>query len=529
MKTVLPYKFYRTLILIVLFIPLSSLYSQKNKKDALFKALRTQTSDTGKVKALNDLAWELKTNNVDTAIIISSQALALAENLKWEKGIATSKRGLGVCNRLKGNYAEALNYLLSALETYTKIKDKSGISAILGNIGIVYKNQSDYPKALEYYFKALKMAEELKDKEEVARHLANIGLAFLNQGNFDKAREYSLKALKMYEAMGDNEGIERCYGGIGNVFAQEGSLAMEKGNVSLAMEGKFPKALEYYSKGLKMQEVLNNKSAIALYLSNTAIIYKSQALAEKNPVKKTELFNNALDNNFKALKLNEEIHNKIAIGNNFNNIGVIYLESAERSPLGNSKLKKAEEYLLKGLAIHTKIGALNFIKIAEHHLSVLYSKMNKHQLAFEHIKKYINVRDSLFNTENRKKSMRAEMNFEFEKKEAIARLEHEKKEAVAKAKQEKEKQQHKIILISVLACLGLMIGFAIILLRAYTQKKKSNHVITLQKLEVEKQKEMVEQKQKEILDSIHYAKRIQSALLTSETYINRNLQRQLKG
>lgn len=39
----------------------------------------------------------------------------------------------------------------------------------------------------------------------------------------------------------------------------------------------------------------------------------------------------------------------------------------------------------------------------------------------------------------------------------------------------------------------------------------------------EKQKELVQEKQKEILDSITYAKRIQSALLTSDEYINKHL------
>ena len=46
---------------------------------------------------------------------------------------------------------------------------------------------------------------------------------------------------------------------------------------------------------------------------------------------------------------------------------------------------------------------------------------------------------------------------------------------------------------------------------------------------IEKQKELVEEKQKEILDSIRYAKRIQDALLTSQTYIERNIKRLRKS
>ncbi len=48
--------------------------------------------------------------------------------------------------------------------------------------------------------------------------------------------------------------------------------------------------------------------------------------------------------------------------------------------------------------------------------------------------------------------------------------------------------------------------------------------VVKQKDEAEKQKALVEEKQKEILDSIHYAKRIQNALLASDDLLNKNLQ-----
>ena len=51
---------------------------------------------------------------------------------------------------------------------------------------------------------------------------------------------------------------------------------------------------------------------------------------------------------------------------------------------------------------------------------------------------------------------------------------------------------------------------------AYRQKNKANEIIS-------HQKQLVEEKQREILDSIHYAKRIQIALLPTEKYIKRTL------
>ncbi len=42
---------------------------------------------------------------------------------------------------------------------------------------------------------------------------------------------------------------------------------------------------------------------------------------------------------------------------------------------------------------------------------------------------------------------------------------------------------------------------------------------------IEEQKKMVEEKQKDILDSIHYAKRIQESLLPSVKYIGKTITR----
>ncbi len=53
--------------------------------------------------------------------------------------------------------------------------------------------------------------------------------------------------------------------------------------------------------------------------------------------------------------------------------------------------------------------------------------------------------------------------------------------------------------------------------------ERSFKFMAIQQAKIEKQKELVEEKQKEIIDSIHYAKRIQIALLPSEKYIARRL------
>lgn len=49
--------------------------------------------------------------------------------------------------------------------------------------------------------------------------------------------------------------------------------------------------------------------------------------------------------------------------------------------------------------------------------------------------------------------------------------------------------------------------------------------VMAQKAEIENKNVLLEEKQKEIIDSIHYAKRIQNSLLTSEKYIRKHLKK----
>ena len=113
------------------------------------------------------------------------------------------------------------------------------------------------------------------------------------------------------------------------------------------------------------------------------------------------------------------------------------------------------------------------------------------------------------------------MNYEFEKKQAEEKLAQEKKDVISDAELKQQKQQRNYFIAGFI----LMLALAFFIFRGYRQKQKANLALADKNFTIEEQKKMVEVKQKEILDSIHYAKRIQKAIITSEYYINKNLQR----
>jgi hypothetical protein len=86
------------------------------------------------------------------------------------------------------------------------------------------------------------------------------------------------------------------------------------------------------------------------------------------------------------------------------------------------------------------------------------------------------------------------------------------------------KQQRYIIYLFVFLGIFLMV-VVFIIYKNSLQRKKFTAIILAQKNEVEQQKNIVEEKQKEIIQSIFYAKRIQDSLLPNRSYIERNLKK----
>jgi serine phosphatase RsbU (regulator of sigma subunit) len=129
---------------------------------------------------------------------------------------------------------------------------------------------------------------------------------------------------------------------------------------------------------------------------------------------------------------------------------------------------------------------------------------------------YINLKDSLSDADTRQQfaEMQAKLDNTVQKNE----IEILQKNKLIDA--EKDRRKNLIIYFGA----GAIILFSVLLIiifRGYNQKKKINIVITEQKKEVELQRNIVELKNREIVDSINYAQRIQQAILLPESEIQK--------
>jgi len=189
-------------------------------------------------------------------------------------------------------------------------------------------------------------------------------------------------------------------------------------------------------------------------------------------------------------------------------------------------LDRALKYAKEGNLLALELNSKEKIKTSHETLYKIYDAKNQKDLALFNYIKYIEARDSVFNEENTKKITRSEMQFDFDKKLGIDSVKNAEVTLREKIRHEEEIKQQRIYTYSGVIGFAFMIIIAGISFKAFKTKQKANIIISAQKNEVEKQKDiiaeqkqLVEEHQKEIIDSITYAKRIQQAILPSEKLI----------
>jgi len=489
--------------------------------------------DTSLARAYVALSEILYISNIDTlkslcykSKIIAETSLLKNNSKKVKKSLqitlATALNNIGYVYSIKGQVKEALAYYSRSLKITEEVGDKEGIALSLNSMGVLCDNQGLSKEALTYYLRSLKIREEIGGKEGMASILNNIGFLYNNKGQVKEALDYHSRSLKIREEIGDKQGIAGSLINIGAIYRNQGQVK---------------ECLTYYNRSLKIYEDTENKMGVATTLNNTAAIYSSQ-----NKIKE------ALDYYNRSLKIYEEIGYQVGIAAALINIGSIYIDQGRvkealayhnrslqiykemgykkgiascLSSIGNilnkqGNLKETLFYGQKSLSISQEIGSPFNIKKASNLLSKVYEKQGQGMKALEMYKLHITMKDSLHNKETKKASAQQQAKYEYEKKKAVDDIENDKLLAIEQ--EEQEKQQ--ILTVSITIGLALVTFFLIFVFNRLRITKKQKDVIEEQKIEVERQKEVVEvahdeleEKNQEIMDSIVYAKRIQSAIL----------------
>lgn len=555
------------IVLVMLYVvAFYSARAQKNYADSLKSVLPFAISDTEKVKILNKIAnYYLVRTAYEMGLPYARTALKLAEHTGQPKRIAYQQTVIVAFLGGVKNTDSALNYGKQAQKYYDANTDKKAQLLLHNNMAVTYDASQQITAAIDEYAKVLSLAGELRDSATLHDTYNSTGRIYDNNGEYDLAIQYYNKALAVSAARKKYMDVIGDYVEIGNIHGRQGisptalqayfsALKVNEENVKLdraeaiiyvnigniynGLQHDTLSAMKYYRNALKSFEKANDKAHLAVLLGNIGNIYM-----EAGDYKKAEYYEllsrdklielkdaqnmaicyinlgefytkvkdypQALDYYNKGFELQEQ--SGFTEGQCYTLSGLCTLYSL----MGNDK--KAEECGEAGFTIARNTNLIRGIKDLGKILSDLYEKDKQPAKALYYFKQYQVAKDSMDNKEASKKLIQSELNYEYAQKQQEDKLKEEKKDAL-----NAEMARHEKVIRNVyLGGFFIVLLLTILILRNFIRVRKANKVITEQKAEVEEQKSIVEQKNRDITDSINYAKRIQHAMLpTIQTWNN---------
>lgn len=357
------------------------------------------------------------------------------------------------------------------------------MSSAYSNFGSIADDGGKYAEALQNYLIALKLKEEIGDEEGQAVVLNNAALILTEMGDHKKALEYFFRAVEMNKRLNLTFLLTKNYNNIGNLYFNEENYEL---------------ALEYYEKSLKLKISIDDKKGIAMAYLNMASVFE-----KKGNILKADSFCN------RSLDMQRAEKNTYGVILALNNL------SSTRLILG--KKKEAETFLKEAFTLNREYGSIELERNLYRNMAMVDSANGNFKSAFENSNKYHWITNKLKNEETGKKVIQMQMQYDFDKKEAMQKAEQQRKDELAKKELDAEKTQRNFLIIGLsLTCILLVFIY-----RSYRDKKKSNKELAIKN-------SIIEEKQKEILASIHYARRIQKANMPNEKFIEKNLKRLLK-
>jgi len=472
-------------------------FSQNSKIDSL-KQLLVKAKDTLRIDVLNQLTYDEMYSDPANSIKWSEEAYLLADSLNDIKRKNTAASNLGILQIEKGNYKIARKYYNEFLEYSIKKQDSINIARAYGNIGNTYYREVVEDKALENYWKALNIFEALNNENGIAMIHATIGNLYLMLDKYDEALEYYKMAYKIFKKLG-----------------KKGVYATTSMNIGIIYKRKklYENAILYFSKAYKTFKELGYKRHFAQCLANIGDIYLYQ-----------EDYNDAINEYSRALAIFKEYDFKEDIILCISGIGKAYNKL--------NKPKLALEFFKETLQLSKELNSIKYEEGANYHMYSTYKDIGDYKNALLSHEEYLLIHDSIYDIAEQEKLSELITQFETEKKEKKIELLNKDKK-LQKLEIEKNQAQinkQRIIIYVIIIGIILILIFFIVFYKQFCDKKKKNIQLALRNEEISQQKEEIETQKdeiesqrdaifdqnKDITDSIEYAKRIQTAMLPVE-------------
>jgi tetratricopeptide (TPR) repeat protein len=430
-----------------------------------------------------------------------------------------------VCSPAFKGQDRKLDSLLNFLSK-KNTKDSNKVSAYSELSG--YYSKSDIERSIAYADTLVRFSAKIKHRDGmVTGHLFSAN-AYIDKGDFKKAMNDLVEGEKLFDSTmvplerlgGLFNSMGRVYMGLRNsekaeyYYRKSLNIAIRTKNLkriasgytnlgSIHSERKQYDSSAYYARlafALKLK--IGDPAGIASACANFALLFLKMDKADS-----------CLYYQDKALKMYEQMGDKVHVRQITMNKGIVLMQN-------KAKYDEALPLFEKSLAMAKELGSAQALLESYACISDAYKFKGDYRKAYESYVASAAAGDSIFSADSKKIVSEMEEKYQSEKKEKEIELLNKNKEV-----QDTQIAKQRVLNASIIGGLILITIFSLILFSRLKVTRAQKSLIEQQKKEVELKSEIIEHKQKEILDSIRYAKRIQNALMPSEKNLEKNIKK----
>lgn len=469
MKTILTHIF--------VFLSILSFSQDEELVTSLRQKIAKTSNDHLKLELLIELGSHYVDFEIDSLYGTAHQVINLARKLDQPCDEAKGYHYKGGYFYIKGEYNEALAFYQKSLTLRERNCDIKTVAESAIQIANVYNYMGDYDQAYLFYYQSLGIYEDLGDTENMSAAHSSLGLVDIERDQYKNALDNFDKSLKYHEGSSDSIQLGNIYNNYGNLFQ---------------VQELYDTAVVYFQMAMDIYSEINYSNGLAHGYNNIGIIYYYQGLEDS-----------CLNYFKKSLEIRKQTGEKSSISQSYNNIGILY---------GYQKnFELAVTYSDSALHLAQNAGLKEEISDAYLNLYEVYLAAQDFEKAVINLKQFTDYKDSLVSAQSEQLMHDAQIKYETIKKEN----EIHENQALIFQNTTKLKRQNLIIWASLIG--GVLLALlCLVILNRNKVTKRQNKII-------EEQKFILEQKQTEIIDSIHYAKKIQDALLKSDSHVSSHL------
>lgn len=359
---------------------------------------------------------------------------------------------------------------------------------------LIYDKLQNSEKAVEQLLEYLDVAEKHEKYNWQVDALSELMLLFDYLGDTIRSEEYALELISIMPKVESKKYQADAYNSLGTHYKDRLEL---------------DKALEFHQKSLAIRIETGNERNASFSYNNIGLVYKKKGDYEE-----------ALKYYFKSLEIKEKLNNTKGMAGSNINISKVY------SLMG--KNDQAIPFVTKGIQLAKEAKALNFERNGYLALYDIEKIRGNSKAALAALEKKIEIDEIIHNSEVEKQARELERRYEADKRLQEVRMLQKDQEIsdleLSRQKEDLAAQRNVIIFFIIGSVLVLILIVFLVInrnqkARMNAELKDRNVEIQLQKEEAELQKNIIEEKNKEITDSIGYAKKIQSAILPSKQRI----------